>query len=298
MADVNIKYQGTSIATIDASGSKTLQTSGKYCEGDITVEYTDPEKPTQAKSATPTETAQDITPDSGKVLSKVSVGAIPKTYVGSGVTKKAAATVSPSTSEQTVCASGVYTTGAQKVAAITKNLLAQLDPDFVAANIKKDVDLFGLVGTLEAGGGYTAEVHVVTFAETVTCAKGDNVELCDAAIQTPLCLGMIAYSDNTAINGCVPVLSFGADRALTGKPPVSGHAFSTNNGNYTSCGKSGLILMRSQREEKFNEAHDTGLYVQNGKLRWENRYGLGRSEASADFPAGTTYIFFILGAST
>ena len=106
MADVNIKYQGTSIATIDASGSKTLQTSGKYCEGDITVEYTDPEKPTQAKSATPTETAQDITPDSGKVLSKVSVGAIPKTYVGSGVTKKAAATVSPSTSEQTVCASG------------------------------------------------------------------------------------------------------------------------------------------------------------------------------------------------
>lgn len=152
MADVNIKYQGTSIATIDASGSKTLQTSGKYCEGDITVEYTDPEKPTQAKSATPTETAQDITPDSGKVLSKVSVGAIPKTYVGSGVTKKAAATVSPSTSEQTVCASGVYTTGAQKVAAITKNLLAQLDPDFVAANIKKDVDLFGLVGTLEAGG--------------------------------------------------------------------------------------------------------------------------------------------------
>lgn len=162
MADVNIKYQGTSIATIDASGSKTLQTSGKYCEGDITVEYTDPEKPTQAKSATPTETAQDITPDSGKVLSKVSVGAIPKTYVGSGVTKKAAATVSPSTSEQTVCASGVYTTGAQKVAAITKNLLAQLDPDFVAANIKKDVDLFGLVGTLEAGGSANVTAGTIT----------------------------------------------------------------------------------------------------------------------------------------
>lgn len=176
MADVNIKYQGTSIATIDASGSKTLQTSGKYCEGDITVEYTDPEKPTQAKSATPTETAQDITPDSGKVLSKVSVGAIPKTYVGSGVTKKAAATVSPSTSEQTVCASGVYTTGAQKVAAITKNLLAQLDPDFVAANIKKDVDLFGLVGTLEAGGSTGAVSGTITPAasgiQTITHGLG------------------------------------------------------------------------------------------------------------------------------
>lgn len=189
MADVNIKYQGTSIATIDASGSKTLQTSGKYCEGDITVEYTDPEKPTQAKSATPTETAQDITPDSGKVLSKVSVGAIPKTYVGSGVTKKAAATVSPSTSEQTVCASGVYTTGAQKVAAITKNLLAQLDPDFVAANIKKDVDLFGLVGTLEAGGAtdgagemFYAEITPATSGEVLTLEVGEKGERIAAMI--------------------------------------------------------------------------------------------------------------------
>lgn len=36
---------------------------------------------TQEKSATPSETAQDVTPDSGKYLSKVSVGAIPDTYV-------------------------------------------------------------------------------------------------------------------------------------------------------------------------------------------------------------------------
>lgn len=42
MSDVNISYKGTSIATMDASGTKTLQTSGKYCEGDITVSYTKP----------------------------------------------------------------------------------------------------------------------------------------------------------------------------------------------------------------------------------------------------------------
>lgn len=40
---------------------------------------------------------------------------------------------------------------------ITSTLLNQLDSDFVAENIKKDVDLFGLVGTLEAGGGGSTE---------------------------------------------------------------------------------------------------------------------------------------------
>lgn len=35
---VNIKYKNNSIATIPGTGTKTLKTSGKYCEGDIVVE--------------------------------------------------------------------------------------------------------------------------------------------------------------------------------------------------------------------------------------------------------------------
>lgn len=42
MEDVNITYKGASIATMDASGTKTLTTQGKYCEGDISVAYTKP----------------------------------------------------------------------------------------------------------------------------------------------------------------------------------------------------------------------------------------------------------------
>ena len=61
-------------------------------------------KPEQAKSATPSLSAQTITPDSGKALSSVSVSAI------------------------------------------TKELLAQLDGDFVASNILQGVNLFGLAG--------------------------------------------------------------------------------------------------------------------------------------------------------
>lgn len=39
MADVTIKYKGNSIATMDDSGTKTLNTSGKYCEDNFTIEY-------------------------------------------------------------------------------------------------------------------------------------------------------------------------------------------------------------------------------------------------------------------
>ena len=35
-----IKYKGNTIATMTATGSKTLKTSGKYCEADIIVENT------------------------------------------------------------------------------------------------------------------------------------------------------------------------------------------------------------------------------------------------------------------
>ena len=42
MADVNITYKGASIAAMEASGTKTLNTQGKYCEGNISVQYTRP----------------------------------------------------------------------------------------------------------------------------------------------------------------------------------------------------------------------------------------------------------------
>lgn len=39
---VAIKYKGSTIASMNADGTKTLKTAGKYCEGDIGVEYTAP----------------------------------------------------------------------------------------------------------------------------------------------------------------------------------------------------------------------------------------------------------------
>lgn len=39
MADVTLKYKGDTIAELSASGNKTLETAGKYCEADILLEY-------------------------------------------------------------------------------------------------------------------------------------------------------------------------------------------------------------------------------------------------------------------
>lgn len=99
MAEVDIKYRGVSIATMNATGRKTLGTQGKYCDSDIVVEYT---KPAQAviqsnKNATPSETAQEITPSSGyDAMAKVTVGAVSPLYVGSQVPRKSSSDLSAS----------------------------------------------------------------------------------------------------------------------------------------------------------------------------------------------------------
>lgn len=118
------------------------------------------------KAITPSETAQSGIDVAN--FKTVSVGAIPKTYVGSGVTKKAAATVSPSTIEQTVCESGVYTTGAQKVSAITPSIVGNLDASSFAASIVAAIEgkgvtvpdgtlldgMASLIESIETGGGF------------------------------------------------------------------------------------------------------------------------------------------------
>ena len=89
--------------------------------------------PSGNKALTPSETAQtgiDVTN-----FATVSVDAIPSTYVGSGVTRKAAATIAPTTREQTVCMRGVYTTGVQTVSAITPNIVGDLNASRFVASI-------------------------------------------------------------------------------------------------------------------------------------------------------------------
>lgn len=139
------------------------------------------------KAITPSETAQsgiDVTN-----FKTASVGAISSTYVGSGVTRKSAATVAPSTSEQTVCASGVYTTGEQKVSAITPSIVGNLDASSFAASIVAAIEgkgvtvpdgtlldgMAALIESIEAGGSKNQLVYgTYTPASDQTAAYGGS----------------------------------------------------------------------------------------------------------------------------
>ena len=98
MADVEVSYRGQIIRSMSASGQEVLHTEGKYCDDDITIDYTQPggggaNLQTKSVSYTPDETgiSDTILPDPGyDGLDEVdvTVDAIPDTYVGSAVPQR------------------------------------------------------------------------------------------------------------------------------------------------------------------------------------------------------------------
>lgn len=102
MSEITINYKGSAIATMDASGTKTLLTQGKYCEGDVEIVYVRPSSSPTLQSKTRTYTpsgsqqTETVTADGGyDGLSQVGItvnatpsGAVtaPSTISASGAT--------------------------------------------------------------------------------------------------------------------------------------------------------------------------------------------------------------------
>lgn len=190
----------------------------------------------QSKIATPSTSSQTIKPDSGyDGLSEVNINAMPTAtqatptisistaglitassaqtagYVSTGtkqatkqMTTQAAKTITPSTSNQTAVAKNVYTTGA---------ITVKGDSNLKAENIKKDVSIFGITGTLETGGsGNTSETWV--FEDVIDLSEvllGDTEKIYNISFTsngksyTKLRLTMVNMEDFTLYYNDTPV---------------------------------------------------------------------------------------------
>ena len=124
----------------------------------------------QSKTVSPSESAQTIKADNGyDGLSQVTVNAVSRTYVGSGVTKKSAATYTPGTSDQSI-ASGQYLNGTQTIKG---------DSNLTAGNIKSGVSIFGVSGTYAGSssggsGSVSLQSKTVSPSERTQIVKPDS----------------------------------------------------------------------------------------------------------------------------
>ena len=122
----------------------------------------------QSKTATPSESQQTVTPDSGyDGLSSVTVGAVSSTYVGTGVARKSSSDLTASGLTVTAPV-GYYASDATKTLS---------DANLVAGNIKKDVSIFGVTGTYEGGGSSGASYKKGTYTPSTTHKTAENVEI-------------------------------------------------------------------------------------------------------------------------
>lgn len=124
----NISVSAVPTETKNITANGTYKPSdGKYFSS-VNVSIVGDTFDTQEKSVTPAESEQVIVPDAGyDGLSSVTVGAISSTYIGSGITRKAATVYTPTESKQIINADQ-YLNGDQTIAAIPSTYIGSAIP--------------------------------------------------------------------------------------------------------------------------------------------------------------------------
>lgn len=137
----------------------------------VSVSIADTPINNQNITVTPDETTQTITATGNYTgLGTVTVNAISSTYVGSNVSRKAATSYTPGTTNKTIAAN-TYLTGIQTILG---------DSNLIAANIKSGVSIFGVTGSYSGSGESTISLQEKTnitpteSSQTITPDTGYN----------------------------------------------------------------------------------------------------------------------------
>ena len=194
MADVSISYKGNEIASMNATGVKTLLTGSTFCEGDITVAYTKPAAPTptlQTKSATYTPTTSQqtasITADAGyDGLDEVNVtvNAMPSGTAGTptatkGTVSSNSVSVTPSVTNTTGYITGgtingtPVTVSASELVSGTKNITAS-----------GTTDVTNYASASVASGSATTPATTITANPSISVSSGGLITASVSASQS------------------------------------------------------------------------------------------------------------------
>lgn len=184
-------------------------------------------------------------------------------------------TVTPSTSQQVIPPpEGADGISQATVSAVTKELLAQLDADFTAGNIKQGVDILGLLGTF-AGVPSNCKVFKVDIASPITTptiviqsdadvlSHKDDAEFVIAFFKAPL----YGTTNNSMIASIVGTSKLVLGSSINGygiqkvaiaptTKDISTSAIDTSTGDKACVDTEGNIIFRSGSSSRY----DAGTY--------------------------------------
>lgn len=245
------------------SGTKSISANGtgidvtNYASVDVAVSPS-----LQTKSATPTESAQMISPDSGyDGLSSVSVGAIDSEYVGSDITRRSSTDLTASGATVSVPA-GYYESAASKAVSngsattpattVTANPSLSIDPStgVVSASVSATKSVTPTVSAGYVSSG-TAGTITVSGSDTLTLSTQAAATITPSTSQqTAVAAGK--YTTGNVVVSAMPSGSAGTPTATKGT--VSNHAVTvtpsvTNTTGYITGGtKTGTAVSVSASE--------------------------------------------------